>query len=107
MGRGGGTWWWDVVVGRGDGAHLDEHLVAHGGAGGLGRGAVDGHGLAVAGELQGELLLHQLLDDLGTGTASRGGQRGRGGRGDTGDAGRTAGSVGRGWTGVSMEKVRT
>lgn len=43
-------------------SYLDKHL-AHGGAGLVGS-AVDRHGLAVPGEFQGELLLHQLLDDL-------------------------------------------
>lgn len=37
---------------------LDKHLVAHSGSGGLGRGAVDRHGLPIPGELQGEFLLH-------------------------------------------------
>ena len=44
-----------------DGTDLHEHL---GTAVALGRGAVGGHGLPVAGELQGEVLLHQLLDHL-------------------------------------------
>lgn len=37
------------------------------------RSAVDGHGLAVTGELQSELLLHQLPDYL-TATAEDGGK---------------------------------
>ena len=41
--------------------YLDKHL-AHGGA--IVGGAVDRHGLPVSGELQGELLPHQLLDYL-------------------------------------------
>lgn len=41
-------------------AYLDKHF-AHGTVFG---GAVNGHGLPVSGELQGEVLLHQLLDDL-------------------------------------------
>ena len=40
---------------------LDEHLALGARFDG---GAVDRHGLAVAGELQGELLLHQLPDHL-------------------------------------------
>lgn len=36
----------------------------HGGGAGLVRGAEDRHGLPVAGELQGELLLHQLFNNL-------------------------------------------
>lgn len=42
------------------GAYLDKHF-AHGAVFG---GAVHRHGLPVSGELQGEVLLHQLLDDL-------------------------------------------
>ena len=41
--------------------YLNEHLAL---GAMLGGGAEDGHGLAVAGELQGELLLHQLFDHL-------------------------------------------
>lgn len=41
-------------------AYLDKHF-AHGTVFG---GAVNGHGLSVSGELKGEVLLHQLLDDL-------------------------------------------
>ena len=40
---------------------LDEHLAL---GARLDWRAVDGHGLAVTGELQGELLLHQLFDHL-------------------------------------------
>lgn len=42
-------------------AHLHEHL---GAAVALGGGAVHRHGLPVTGELQGDVLLHELLDDL-------------------------------------------
>lgn len=42
--------------------YLDKHL-AHGRTRLVG-GAVDRHGLPVSGELQGDLLPHQLLDDL-------------------------------------------
>lgn len=49
-------------------AHLDKHF-AHGAVFG---GAVNGHGLPVSGELQGEVLLHQLLDDLMGQTEGRG-----------------------------------
>lgn len=41
-------------------AYLDKHF-AHGTVFG---GAVNGHGLSVSRELEGEVLLHQLLDDL-------------------------------------------
>lgn len=41
--------------------HLNEHL---GAAVALGGGAVHRHGLPVAGELQGDVLLHELLDHL-------------------------------------------
>ena len=41
--------------------YLDEHL---GATIALAWGAVHRHGLPVTGELQGEVLLHQLLDDL-------------------------------------------
>lgn len=41
--------------------HLHKHLAL---GARFDRGAIDGHGLAVTGELQSELLLHQLLDDL-------------------------------------------
>lgn len=44
--------------------HFDKHLVSHRGFGRFGRAAVDGHGLPVSRELQGELLPHQVLDDL-------------------------------------------
>lgn len=51
-----------------DGSDLDEHL---GATIALGGGAVHGHGLPVTGELQGEVLLHQLLDDLQTHTQAQ------------------------------------
>lgn len=44
--------------------HFDKHLASHWGFGGLGRRAVNRHGLPVSGELQCELLFHQLLHHL-------------------------------------------
>lgn len=45
-------------------AHFDKHLVSHRCFGRLSRTAVDWHRLSVSGELQGELLSHQMLDNL-------------------------------------------
>lgn len=44
--------------------HLHKHLAALGLGVRTGRCAVHRHGLAVPGELEGELLPHELLDDL-------------------------------------------
>lgn len=71
--------------------YLDEHL-ADGGAGLVG-GAVHRHRLPVSGELQGELLLHQLLDHLGERRRGHGLER-EGGEGLEKEAGVREGEMG-------------
>lgn len=51
----------ELREGKRAGTDLHEHL---GATVTLGGGAVHGHGLPVTGELQGEVLLHELLDHL-------------------------------------------
>lgn len=57
---------YSILLGRfKDWSYLDKHLVSNWGLGGLCRGAIDGHGLPVTGELKGKFLLHKLFDHLG------------------------------------------